>query len=84
MYANMGRWIFVMLTMIIGMRLGAVYVCSVFQKTLEYFFKITVMQSNLPFMIFIATSALFTHSLQESIESIYPENDSWRRCQAQY
>lgn len=60
MSAEAGRWIFVVLGMIVDMCLGAVYAYSVFKKPLEELFKISATQGNLPYMIFIAVFSLFT------------------------
>ncbi|HOP85561.1 MAG TPA: OFA family MFS transporter [Syntrophorhabdaceae bacterium] len=59
MSAEAGRWIFVILGMIINMCLGAVYAYSVFKKPLEELFKVSATQGNLPYMIFLATFSLF-------------------------
>jgi OFA family oxalate/formate antiporter-like MFS transporter len=60
MDAKAGRWVFVILGMIVNMCLGAVYAYSVFKKPLETLFNATATQGNLPFMVFLALFALFT------------------------
>ncbi len=59
MSAKAGRWIFVILGMIINLCLGTVYAYSVFKKPLETLFNTSATQGNLPFMIFLAVFALF-------------------------
>ena len=72
MSANGGRWIFVILNMVINMCLGAVYAYSVFKKPLEELFKISATQGNLPFMVFIAIFALFTFFAGKFIDKYGP------------
>lgn len=73
MPAKSGRWVFVILCMIINMCLGAVYAYSVFKKPLEQMFNATSTQGNLPFMIFIATFALFTFFAGRFIDKFGPK-----------
>jgi len=73
MSANAGRWIFVVLAMIVNMCLGAVYAYSVFKKPLEDLFHISATQGNLPFMIFIAMFALFTFFAGRFIDKYGPK-----------
>jgi MFS family permease len=59
-----GRWIFVLVGLLMNVCLGAVYAFSVFRKPLEAAvaeggWGITVTQSGLPFMVFLAMFALF-------------------------
>jgi len=72
MDAKSGRWMFVVLGMIINMCLGAVYAYSVFKKPLEELFKISATQGNLPFMIFIAVFAVFTFFAGRFIDKFGP------------
>jgi MFS family permease len=72
MSANAGRWIFVVLGMIINMCLGAVYAYSVFKKPLETMFNATATQGNLPFMVFLAIFALFTFFSGRFIDKLGP------------
>ena len=72
MSAKSGRWLFVVLAMIINMCLGAVYAYSVFKKPLEELFKISATQGNLPFMIFIAMFAAFTFFAGRFIDKYGP------------
>jgi MFS transporter, OFA family, oxalate/formate antiporter len=67
-----GRWMFVVLAMIINMCLGAVYAYSVFKKPLEELFKISATQGNLPFMVFIAMFAIFTFFAGKFIDKYGP------------
>jgi OFA family oxalate/formate antiporter-like MFS transporter len=72
MSANAGRWIFVVLGMVINMCLGAVYAYSVFKKPLETLFNATATQGNLPFMVFLAVFALFTFFSGRFIDKLGP------------
>lgn len=72
MSANAGRWIFVVLGIIINMCLGAVYAYSVFKKPLETLFNATATQGNLPFMVFLAMFALFTFFSGRFIDKMGP------------
>ncbi|HOE17459.1 MAG TPA: OFA family MFS transporter [Syntrophorhabdaceae bacterium] len=72
MSANAGRWLFVVLGMIINMCLGAVYAYSVFKKPLETLFNATATQGNLPFMVFLAMFALFTFFSGRFIDKMGP------------
>ncbi len=72
MSAKSGRWMFVVLGMVINMCLGAVYAYSVFKKPLEELFKISATQGNLPFMIFIAVFAIFTFFAGRFIDKFGP------------
>lgn len=73
MSANAGRWIFVVLGMIVNMCLGAVYAYSVFKKPLEDMFNATATQGNLPFMVFLAMFALFTFFSGRFIDKMGPK-----------
>lgn len=70
--AETGRWIFVVLGLIINMCLGAVYAYSVFKKPLESLFNASATQGNLPFMIFLAVFALFTFLAGKFIDKYGP------------
>lgn len=72
MSANSGRWLFVILSMVINMCLGAVYAYSVFKKPLEEMFSATATQGNMPFMVFIAIFALFTFIAGRFIDKLGP------------
>lgn len=54
-----GRWIFVLVGLLMNVCLGAVYAFSVFRKPLEGLWGVTATQSGLPFMVFLAMFALF-------------------------
>jgi len=72
MPANTGRWIFVLLGMVVNFCLGAVYAYSVFKKPLEEMFKISATQGGLPYMIFLAMFALFTFLAGKFIDRLGP------------
>lgn len=72
MPAEQGRWIFIILGMIINLCLGAVYAYSVFKKPLEELFKATATQGNMPFMVFIAVFALFMMFAGKFIDKLGP------------
>ncbi|HOW55088.1 MAG TPA: hypothetical protein PLR60_10585, partial [Syntrophorhabdaceae bacterium] len=72
MSANAGRWVFVILGMIINLCLGAVYAYSVFKGPLEKLFNATAKQGNMPFMVFIAVFALFTFLAGKFIDKLGP------------
>ncbi len=59
MKAEQGRWIFVLLGLLMNICLGSVYAFSVFKKPLQDLWSINATQSGLPFMIFLAMFALF-------------------------
>jgi len=54
-----GRWMFVLLGLLMNLCLGAVYAFSVFKKPLQELWGISATESGLPFMVFLATFALF-------------------------
>lgn len=56
--AEKGRWVFVLLGLIINISLGSVYAWSVFRKPLESLFHIGATESGMPFMFFLAFFAL--------------------------
>ena len=59
MSPNSGRWVFVLLGLLMNICLGAVYAFSVFKVPLQELWSISSTQSNLPYMIFLAMFALF-------------------------
>jgi OFA family oxalate/formate antiporter-like MFS transporter len=59
MKAEQGRWMYVLLGLLMNICLGAVYAFSVFRGPLEKSWTITATESGLPFMVFLATFALF-------------------------
>jgi len=59
MKAETGRWVFVLLGLLMNICLGAVYAFSVFKTPLQNLWTINATQSGLPFMIFLAMFALF-------------------------
>lgn len=72
MSANAGRWIYVVLGIVVNFCLGAVYAYSVFKKPLEEMFKISATQGGLPYMIFLAMFALFTFIAGKFIDKLGP------------
>jgi MFS transporter, OFA family, oxalate/formate antiporter len=72
MPAKSGRWIFIILNIIINMCLGAVYAYSVFKKPLETQFGVGATLGNLPFMIFLAVFAIFTFLTGKFIDKYGP------------
>ena len=58
MEAEQGRWIFVLVGMLMNICLGAVYAFSVFKTPLQDLWGISATQSSLPFMIFLAVFAV--------------------------
>ncbi len=58
MKAEAGRWIYVILGLLINICLGAVYSWSVFRKPLEKLFSVGATESLLPFILFLAFFAV--------------------------
>lgn len=58
MEAAKGRWIFVVIGLLINVCLGSIYAFSVFRKPLETLWEITSSQSGYPFMVFLAVFAI--------------------------
>lgn len=56
--AEKGRWVFVLLGLVINISLGSVYAWSVFRKPLESLFHVGATESGMPFMFFLAFFAL--------------------------
>jgi OFA family oxalate/formate antiporter-like MFS transporter len=54
-----GRWMFILVGLLMNICLGAVYAFSVFRKPLEGLWGISATQAGLPFMVFLAMFALF-------------------------
>ena len=59
MKAEQGRWMFVLLGLLMNICLGAVYAFSVFVIPLQGLWNISATKSSLPFTVFLATFALF-------------------------
>lgn len=72
MSADAGRWLYVVLGIVVNFCLGAVYAYSVFKKPLEEMFKISATQGGLPYMIFLAMFALFTFVAGKFIDKVGP------------
>ncbi|MEN6616224.1 MAG: OFA family MFS transporter [Syntrophorhabdus sp.] len=72
MSASAGRWLYVVLGIVVNFCLGAVYAYSVFKKPLEEMFKISATQGGLPYMIFLAMFALFTFVAGKFIDKVGP------------
>jgi len=58
MEAENGRWILVVIGLLINICLGSIYAFSIFRKPLEAFWGITSSQSGYPFMAFLAVFAI--------------------------
>jgi len=56
--AEQGRWLFVLLGLVINLCIGSVYAWSVFRKPLEAMFNVGATQSGMPFTVFLAFFAL--------------------------
>jgi MFS family permease len=54
-----GRWVFVLVGLLMNVCLGAVYAFSVFRKPIEGLWNVNATQSGLPFMVFLAMFAAF-------------------------
>lgn len=52
-----GRWVFVLLGLVINLAIGSIYAWSVFRKPLETFFAVGATESLLPFVVFLAVFA---------------------------
>ncbi len=72
MTAEKGRWIFVLLGFTINLCLGSVYAFSVFKPQIEIFYKVGGLNSNLPFMIFLAFFAVTMFFGGRLIEKLGP------------
>ncbi len=53
-----GRWIFVIVGLVINLCLGSIYAWSVFRKPLQSYFSVGATESLLPFIIFLAVFAI--------------------------
>lgn len=73
MPAEQGRWVFVVLGMVINICLGSVYSWSVFKKPLEAMFSIGATQSGLPFMFFLAFFALLMPLTGKPLDKFGPK-----------
>lgn len=58
MPAEKGRWILVVIGLLINVCVGSIYAFSVFRKPLEALWGITSSQSGYPFMVFLAVFAI--------------------------
>jgi len=56
--AEKGRWLLVLVGLLINVCLGSIYAFSVFRKPLETLWGITSSQSGYPFMVFLAVFAM--------------------------
>ncbi|MDD1719995.1 MAG: OFA family MFS transporter [Methanoregulaceae archaeon] len=56
--AEKGRWIFIILGLVINICLGSIYAWSVFRKPLQEYFSVGATESLLPFIIFLAVFAI--------------------------
>lgn len=58
MPAEKGRWVFVILGLLINLCMGTIYAWSVFRKPLEKLFAVGATESLLPYIVFLALFAL--------------------------
>ncbi len=58
MPAERGRWVFVLLGLVINLAIGSIYAWSVFRKPLEATFGVGATESLFPFVVFLAVFAL--------------------------
>ena len=58
MEAEKGRWILVVIGLLINVCLGSIYAFSIFRKPLEALWGLTSSQSGYPFMVFLAVFAI--------------------------
>ncbi len=58
MPAERGRWVFVIVGLVINICLGSIYAWSVFRKPLQTYFSVGATESLLPFIIFLAVFAI--------------------------
>ncbi|KUK54614.1 MAG: Major facilitator superfamily MFS_1 [Desulfotomaculum sp. 46_296] len=72
MKAEAGRWIFVILGLIINICLGAVYSWSVFRKPLEKLFSVGATESLLPFILFLALFAIIMPIIGPLLDKLGP------------
>ncbi len=56
--AEKGRWLLVIIGLLINVCLGSIYAFSIFRKPLESLWEITSSQSGYPFMVFLAVFAI--------------------------
>lgn len=56
--AEKGRWLLVIIGLLINVCLGSIYAFSIFRKPLESMWEITSSQSGYPFMVFLAVFAI--------------------------
>lgn len=56
--AEKGRWLLVIVGLLINVCLGSIYAFSIFRKPLESMWEITSSQSGYPFMVFLAVFAI--------------------------
>lgn len=75
MPAESGRWLYVVLGLIMCVCLGAVYAYSIFLKPVrEAFPSVTAFQANLPFMVFLAFFAILMFFGGRLMEKMGPRN----------
>ncbi len=58
MTAERGRWLYVIVGLVINLCLGSIYAWSVFRKPLQSYFSVGATESLLPFIIFLAVFAI--------------------------
>lgn len=67
-----GRWLFVLLTILIFICLGTVYSWSIFRKPVEQLYRVGATQSGLPYMVFLASYAAVMPFMGHMIERFGP------------
>ena len=74
MKAEDGRWVYVILGLVINLCLGSVYAYSIFKGPVEKTFSISASQGILPFMIFLAFFAVTMFFGGRLMEKLGPRN----------
>jgi len=74
MKAESGRWVLVVIGLLINICLGTVYSWSVFRKPLETLFTATALQSSLPFIVFLAFFAILMPIAGRQLDKFGPRN----------
>jgi len=73
MPAESGRWLFIVLGLIMNVCLGAVYAYSIFKGPVEKAFNVSAFQGNLPFMVFLAFFAVTMFVGGQIMEKLGPK-----------
>ncbi|MEZ7892798.1 MAG: OFA family MFS transporter [Candidatus Wallbacteria bacterium] len=72
MKAVNGRWVFVVIGILINLCLGSVYSWSIFKGPLEKLYGINATQSSLPYMIFLAMQSIGMLLMGKSLDKYNP------------